>query len=211
MISIRKGMWETNSSTLHQFTICTDQIPYNVQDNPIQDSIIIRINEDILNDKEFKASSIQERFDVIIVYAISDIIDSIVCGKDAGEDWTVHALDYYPKYRNEFNNTLEWLYNLQKRLMAYIKIENPMTKNKWIQYSYFVKDKYTCHDWRLIGTDMFSEFNSDSNNQIMRWPLDDVIKFILNNNSYYYQVNHGDWDPDEMLNDDHFKTIYMEE
>ena len=106
MISIRQGMWETNSSTLHQFTICRDPIPYDVQDKPIQDPITIRINEDILNSKEFKATSIQERFDVIIAYAISDMIDSIVCGKDAGENWTVHALDYYPKYRNEFNNTL---------------------------------------------------------------------------------------------------------
>lgn len=207
MISIRQGMWETNSSTLHQFTLCTDPIPYDVQDGPIHDSIVIRINEDIINDKEFKTSSIQERFDVIIAYAISDMIDSIICGKDAGEKWTVHALDYYPRYRNAYNCTLEWLYNLQKRLMAYIHIENAMTKNKLSQYAYSVMDKY--HE--LVGTDMFSNFHSDSNRQIMNWPLDDVIKFILNNNSYYYQINHGDWDPGDFPNNKHFITVYTEE
>lgn len=207
MISIRNGMWETNSSTLHQFTICTDQI---VQDEPMQPIIFIRIIEDIIKDEEFKTKDAEDRFNVIVTYAISDMIDSINDGKDAGENWIAPISDHPRKYLNKFNSTLEWIYNLQKRVMPYAVFDNPMRKDEWRNYAYYIKNKYNINTIRLVGSDMFTELSA-SPYQIMKWPLDDVIKFIINNNSFYYQKNHADWDPDEIYNMDNFKSFYCEE
>ena len=206
MISIRNGMWETNSSTLHQFTICTDQI---IQDEPTQPIIFIRIIEDIIKDEEFKTKDAEDRFNVIVTYAISDMIDSINDGKDAGENWIVPISDHPRKYLNKFNSTLEWIYNLQKKVMSYAVFDNLMTKDKWRDYAYYIKNKYDINTIRLVGSDMFTE-SSASPDQIMKWPIDDLIKFIINDNSFYYQKNHADWDPDVIYNYN-FKSFYCEE
>ena len=205
--SVRPGMWETNSSTLHQFTICRDQI---VQDEPTQPIIFIRIIEDIIQDNEFKAKDAEDRFNVIVTYAISDMIDSINDGKDAGENWIVPMLDHPQRYLNKFNITLEWIYNLQKKVMQYAVFDNPMRKDEWRNYAYYIKNKYDINTIRLVGSDMFTE-SSAYQYQIQKWPIDHLIKFILNDNSYYYQKNHADIDVGSLPNDEHFITVYSEE
>ena len=206
MLSIRTGLWETNSSTLHQFTICTDPIALG----KYSECIFIRINDAIIHDEEFKATSIQDRFDVIMTYAFSDMIDSINDGVDAAEDWEKQSPDSLPQHLNYFNNTLEWIYNLQTKIMEYALIVNPMTKEQLKEYAYLLRDSYKCYSWRLMGSDMFSAY-FNSSDQIMRWDISDVIKFIINDQSYYYQKNHTIWDPDEFPNNEHFYTVYSEE
>ena len=190
---IRKGIFETNSSTLHQFTICYDAI--NTSEN--KPEVKIRFEDELLTDHTYTAKTIQDRLNVIVSYAISEMIGCII-----------------NKENMNFKAIRSWLISLFNLLINYVTFKNPLfystdgidllvygTYNKHKYLSEYLPEEYECP---TIASEMFMD-------DIIRTDIDAIVKFIMNDRSFYYQEDHADWDPDGFPNSDNVYTIYREE